>query len=418
MNTEDVFGLVRSGHLFAAVTPQALRQLHILRRFYGLDCPNTYQEVNASDAGIARGQQLDSMVQAVLDQAMYPRVFHTLWASSASPSGGARSAHVKFSTVEDTFYYRGCLLHTAPRRCEHRRSVDIVIPAEQPVVPDTLKTLPAPVLQCATGTQLQSIAVVQNSLTRITRHRCSIQVLSLPNANQTADVSGGLCSPSRNNSTTAGAAQTPEARRDHSGASLADGEDEATPSAIKSSYGQQFFSSPLPKPGLASTSLDRASLPSPSRQRAEAHHASKASHPQCCFGIYCPELLPEEPRVGSVLTHDRALFTSRRWLGLYWADGNAVASLALLGTVSVSGQPTAKVVQGDVRIAVGDVITIETRPECDPELPGVVLFYVNNKEVARASISLHSPVATHMDASYFAVTLSTGASVGIIHCSP
>ena len=417
MNTEDLFGLVRSGHLFAAVSPQALRQLHILRRFYCLDCPNTYVEVAVSDAGIARGQALDPMVKAVLDQALHPRVNHTEWSKTVVGSAaGPGHAHVSFSTLEDAFYYRGCLLHTAPRRCEYRRSVDIVLPSEQAVVPDTLAALPAPKLELVTGNQLQSVAVLAHPITKHTRHRCSVQVMSLPRVGHPTSGENAPLAIASSPAKSTSSITSPRKAAD-------DALVWATPSTIEASSGGHIFSSPIPNvrtssarpyQPLTSTPLDLDV--SPSRQRTEAHQATKSSHPQCCFGIYCPDL-PEESRTNT-RTPERALFTSRRWLGLYWADGNAVASLALLGTVTTAGQPTAKTVQNGVRIAVGDVITIETRPAHDDDVPSTVLFFVNNKEVARVSIPIHMPVASHLETSYFGVMLSAGASVAVLKCYP
>ena len=398
MNTEDVFGLVRSGNLFAAVSPNSMRQLHNLRRFLGVDCPNTYQEVVATDAGISRGQQLDTMIATILDNIMFPRVQHTLWSKSSVKA-------VSFNVIDDPFYYRGCLLHTAPRRCEHRRSVDVMIPSEEPVVPDTLARLPAPTLACVVGSQLQSIAVLEYPLTKVSRHRCTVQVIALPHVESALSLV--QATPQKGS-------QSALALPEHATSPAVVEGDGSTPSAIAAASGA-IFTSPLRKPPLTATSIDLAAMPSPSRQRVEAHESTKSSHPQCCFGIYCPDL-PEEERVNKTI-REKAPFTSRRWLGLYWADGNAVASLALLGSVTNGGQCTAKSVQGDVRISVGDVLCIETRPERDPELPNSILFYVNNKEVARVSVPLYMPVSSHMESCYFGVMLSAGASVAVLQCS-
>lgn len=346
MNSEDVFSLVRSGSLFGALSPDSARDLHILRRRLCIDCPNTYVELQVNDdQSIARGQDMDGVLRTVLDNLKYPRVEHYSWKREDA-------ADSLIAVEEDPFYVRGCVLHTVPRRIDYRfHQLAITTPCETKTVDASRITH----LHRATGLSLNTICVLEKSLCRRVRHRCSIQIMSLPQASAAAATS----SPQRQ---------------------------------------------------LPSDTETKAM--SPSKLLAVEHFENKSFTPHCCFGIYCPSL-PEEPQINSLLQH-RAPFTSRRWLGVYWSDGTSVPTLGILGSVTTSGVMRSTVLQGRPLVRVGDILTIETRPDDDSAgdgTAGTVLFFVNNVEVGRVTSRITMPIATNVDDCYFGVRLSEGASV-------
>lgn len=384
MNSEGIFQLVRSGALFGAMSPDAARSLHVIRRYLNIDCPNTYEElIPTEDQSAARGQVLDPVLLAVMDNLRYPRIEHYLWNQSTNKAGGglvptddeARSA-VMFSVEEDAFFQRGCGLHTVARRIDYRfHSLPMETPEEAKRISGSNPTH----VHRATGLKLNSLAMLQKSLSSNVRHRCSIQVMSHPQSVSGASVKSGI-------------EHVTEATTDSSAVTKS--------SLMKSPYRSAQRSE------LQETSY------SPSKMLAEEHYSGKAFTPHCCFGIYCPTL-PEENLINQTLQH-RSTFTSRRWLGVYWSDGTSVPTMGLIGTVTTGGVMRAVNFKGRATINVGDVITIETRPkddDCTDGTAGLVLFFLNGNEVGRVTIDQTMPVATRLEDCYFAVRLSEGASV-------
>lgn len=367
MNSDDVFQLVRSGHLFGAFSPQAARELHNLRRFLNVDCPNTYEELAVNeDQSIARGQNMDAVMSIIADNFKHPRLEHYQWLTDSTDGRtphGYDADRVIYAVEEDPFYQRGCVARTVPRRIDYRF---LNYPLETPEETQSLAGTKPTYLHRVTGLSLHSVAVLRKTLCPNIRHRCSLQVLSLPLSNASSVARSGASSSS---------------------------------------------------PYRGGQELQETSL-SPSKVLAAEHYDNKAFTPHCCFGIYCPSL-PEEPQINAGLQH-RAPFTSRRWLGLYWADGTTVPTLGLLGCVTPAGVMKVTQLQGRRQIAVGDVLTIETRPKDDAVSrdANVVLFFLNGIEVARVTIDLAMPVATNMSDCYFAVQMSEGASVAtFVHCT-
>jgi hypothetical protein len=351
MNSEDIFQLFRSGNLFASMTPKAARDFHILRRQLLIDCPNTYVELSIhSDGSTSGGQDMTPTASAILDNVMNPRIEHRAWAAeesatSSKPADPAVSQNVLIRSEEDPFYFRGCALFVVPRRIDYRFH-DLAL--DTPEDTKTIRNIKSEStsLSTATGLALHSIAMLQSPLTSTVRHRCSIQVISLPKQ----------CAPTTH---------------------------------VQARDMVAMSSEPV----------------SPSKQNATDYFdRQKAFTPHCCFGIFCPDL-PEEPHINKDLPH-RANFTSRRWMGVYWSDGTSVPGLGLLGAMSTAGTVKVERLKRNQVIAVGDVITVETRPA-----ENLVLFLLNGAEAGRFTLSSTMPIATRLESSYFAVRLSEGASV-------
>jgi hypothetical protein len=145
---------------------------------------------------------------------------------------------------------------------------------------------------------------------------------------------------------------------------------------------------------------------------AAEHHSKKTFTPHCCFGIFAPNL-PVDKHINTF--SKRAPFTSRKWMGIYWADGTSVPTLGILGYVTANGQYQAHALKGDTHIRIGDVLSIETRPVDDDAVdgtPGLVLFFVNGKEAARLQMSQHFPTCSGLEGCFFGALLSDGASIG------
>ncbi|CUE63973.1 Hypothetical protein, putative [Bodo saltans] len=358
MNSEDIFQLFRSGNLFASMSPNRARDFHILRRQLLIDCPNTYSELTVhNDGSTSGGQDMTATAAAILDNITNPRIEHREWApektdkslgSSSSPQQQvATSQDVLIRSEEDPFYFRGCALFVVPRRIDYRfHNLAIDTPEDTKTIGNNNIKNSSTSLSVVTGLALNSIAMLNTALTSTVRHRCSIQVLSLPKQ------SIPNTSPQRHD---------------------------------------MIASSNEPV--------------SPSKQNAvDYFDRQKSFTPHCCFGIFCPDL-PEEPHINKDLPH-RANFTSRRWLGVYWSDGTSVPGLGLLGAMSTAGTVKIERLKRNQVIAVGDVITVEVRPE-----ENLVLFLLNGVEAGRLTLSSTMPIATRLESSYFAVRLSEGASV-------
>lgn len=378
MNTEEVFSLVRSGALFAAISPKGGRTLHNMRRSLLLDCPNTYQEMQVGDEGVARGQSMEDVLTVLLDYVQHPRVEHAQWATGEEAASLCLKDDawdgVMATTEEDPFYHRGCVLHTVPRKAEFVAGRGL-LSLETPEIPRTLKDSACTMLSRVTGLRLNSLALLRRPLSATMRHRCSIQVLSLPSVDQSL-----LSSPSK--------AQRPSNGEDHNS---------STPTTT------------------TMTKTEGSSPSSPSRRLVEHHSLHKPFVPHCSFGIFCPTE-PKDNVSSSLMTLQShgGTFASRRWLGLAWADGSTVPTLGLLTTVTTTGMVRCTTLSNSPLIRVGDVLTIETRPDDDTIRDGSaghVLFFVNGKEVARLPMKLYTPTAAKLSDCYFAVRLSEGASV-------
>lgn len=347
MNSEDIFQLFRSGNLFAAMSPTAARDFHILRRNLLIDCPNTYDELNIkSDGSTSGGQDMTQTAAAIVDMITFPRIEHKEWepeSSNSGNSGTAQSKNVLIRTAEDPFYFRGCALFVVPRRIDYRfHDLAIETPEDTKTI-HGIKGEPT-YLSTVTGLSLNSLAILKTPLTSNVRHRCSVQILSLP----------------------------------------------------------KIAAPPVAPLEMVAQSSEPVS---PSKQNASDYFdRQKAFTPHCCFGIFCPDL-PDEPHINRDLSH-RANFTSRRWLGVYWSDGTSVPGLGLLGALSTAGTVKVERLKRNQVVTVGDVITIETRPT-----ENLVIFLLNGVEAGRFTLSSTMPVATRLESCYFAVRLSEGASI-------
>lgn len=379
MNTEEVFSLVRSGALFAALSPTAGRNLHNIRRALLLDCPNTYREMEVEDQGVARGQSMEDVLTVLLDYIQHPRFEHAHWCTAEEAVALCSEKNkveadatgcdaIFFSTEEDPFFNRGCVLHTVPRKAEFVAGRGL-LSLETPEIPRTLKEAAPTFLHRVTGTELNSLAMLRKSLCPNIRHRCSIQVLSLPNAgtSQSSPVKKAIAPPP--------------------------GDEEGT------------------------TASPSATPQSPSRKLVTDHASHKPYAPHCSFGIFCPSE-PKEALAPMSLQSHGSVQASRRWLGVSWSDGSSVPTLGLLSTVSTTGVVRCPPLQNSPLICVGDVLTIETRPLDDTVRDGTaghVVVFLNGKEVSRLSMKLYCPTATRLAESYFAVRLSEGASVAVFY---
>lgn len=298
MNSEDVFQLVRSGSLFAAMAPQTARDFHILRRRLLVDCPNTYQELNIQqDGSSVGGQDMNRLANAIMDAVTTPRVDHRDWVDN----DGHEASNVLIRSEEDPFYFRGCAMFVVPRRVDYRFH-DLAM--ETPTKPNLLGVDDPTALSTVTGLTLNSIALLKHSLTASVRHRCSIQVLSLPS-----------------------------------------------------------LSAASPQRQLLATSGD--SPVSPSKANATDYfERQKCFTPHCSFGILCPDL-PDEPQINKEIPH-RASCTSRRWLAIQWSDGTSVPSLGMIAGISTTGAvKLERLKNNNQTIKVGDVLSVETRPAED-----------------------------------------------------
>lgn len=173
----------------------------------------------------------------------------------------------------------------------------------------------------------------------------------------------------------------------------------------------------LSLPKLDGNVTEELGTATPSNKAAYSPGRAVQPNPRCCFGLYFPEndTLSAGPEVPSVIPRKTGgTFNSSRWLGVEWIAGSTVPQLGLVVGLSTSGLPHVETLEKDVRLRIGDVISLETTVAGGKTQFPTASFFVNGIPLFRIRTDINQPTHLGIERCKLAVLLCTGASVGLL----